>query len=238
MRCLKLAIVLCLQFSFCLLLGQTDRGQNEDGSERNLSLFEAYLCNNFACHYDPQLLSLLYKLQTGQSHWKLSVSDFDRRTSWGPSAYDSFVSDGALIVSPTMDVGGSSGGGYVSNFTNFPESRILPDKLRGWLWRNYHSYRKTCNPRKEKAELVVSLRQFAARATQKPYIFEVIRKDFNGDIARYVDHLYKKSFLLNKKRMYWFRNYPSTVRLETDPGVLFVISLAYYRQMLEKVCVQ
>lgn len=85
---------------------------------------------------------------------------------------------------------------------------------------------------------MASLRQFAARATQKPYIFEVIRKDFNGDIARYVDHLYKKSFLLNKKRMYWFRNYPSTVRLETDPGVLFVISLAYYRQMLEKVCVQ
>lgn len=85
---------------------------------------------------------------------------------------------------------------------------------------------------------MASLRQFAARATLKPYIFEVIRKDFNGDIARYVDHLYKKSFLLNKKRMYRFYNYPTTIRLDKDPGVLFVISLAYYRQMLEKVCVQ
>ena len=238
MRCLKLALILCLQFSFCVLPGQTDKGQNKDSKEKDLSLFKTYLCNNFARHYDPQLLSLLYKLQTGQISGKLAASDFDRRTSWGPSAYDSFVGNGALIVSPTMDEGGSSGGGYVSNFTNFPESRILPKKVRGWLWCSNNSYRQTRNPKKEKAELVESLKQFAQHATQKPYIFEIIRKDFNGDIARYVDHLYKKSFLLNKKRMYWFKNYPSTVRLETDPGVLFVISLAYYRQLLEKYCSQ
>ncbi len=89
MRCLKLALILCLQFSFCVLPGQTDKGQNKDSKEKDLSLFKTYLC--------------------------------------------------------------------------------------------------------------------------------------------------KKSFLLNKKRMYWFKNYPSTVRLETDPGVLFVISLAYYKQTVREV---
>lgn len=237
MKHFKLKTVLCLFFSLCLLPGLAVTGQNEESKERDLSLFETYLCNNFACYYDPQLLSLLYKLQTGQVQRKFVMENRDRRTSWGPSSYDNFTGDGAVIFSPTVDEGGSSDGGYLFNAI-YPSNRIFPTELRGWLWFNYHSYRQTRNPKKEKAELVASLRQFAARATQKPYIFEVIRKDFNGDIARYVDHLYKKSFLLNKKRMYWFRNYPSTVRLETDPGVLFVISLAYYRQMLEKVCVQ
>ncbi len=161
----------------------------------------------------------------------------DRRTSWGPSSYDNFTSDGAVIVSPTVDEGGSSGGGYLLNAI-YPSNRIFPTELRGWLWFNYHSYRQTRNPKKEKAELVESLKQFAQHATLKPYIFEVIRKDFNGDIARYVDLLYKKSFLLNKKRMYRFYNYPTTIKLDKDPGVLFVISLAYYRQLLEKYCAQ
>ncbi len=230
-------MVLYLQFSFCLLQGQTVTGQNEESKERDLSLFETYLCNNFACHYDPQLLSILYKLQTGQVQRKFVMENRDRRTSWGPSSYDNFTNDGVVIISPTVDEGGSSDGGYLFNAI-YPPNRIFPGELSTWFFNNYDNYRQVRNPKKEKAELVASLRQFAARATQKPYIFEVIRKDFNGDIARYVDHLYKKSFLLNKKRMYWFSNYPSTVRLETDPGVLFVISLAYYRQLLEKFCVQ
>ena len=237
MKNLKLAITLCLFFTSCFLQGQNDTAQNEEIRERDLSLFETHLCHNFACHYDPQLLSTLYKLQTGQIHRKFIMENRDRRTSWGPSSYDNFTNDGVVIISPTVDEGGSSDGGYLFNAI-YPPNRIFPGELSTWFFNNYDNYRQVRNPKKEKAELVASLRQFAARATQKPYIFEVIRKDFNGDIARYVDHLYKKSFLLNKKRMYWFKNYPSTVRLETDPGVLFVISLAYYRQLLEKYCAQ
>ena len=228
---LKLSIFLCLFFPSCLLSGQTDRNR-----ERDLSLFETYLCNNFACHYDPQLLALLYQLQTGQVHRKFVMENRDRRTSWGPAPYDSFTGNGTAIISPTVDVGGNSGGCLLNAI--YPSNRIFPTELRGWLWINNQSYRQTRNPKKEKTELVKSLGEFAARASVKPYIFEVIRKDFNGDIARYVDHLYRKSFLLNKRRMYWFKNYPSTVRLDKDPGILFVISLAYYRQLLEKYCVQ
>ena len=232
MKHFKLLVVPCLFFTFCLLWGQTDRNR-----ERDLSLFETYLCNNFACHYDPQLLTLLYRLQTGQIHRDLVAANLNRETSWGPSAYDSFTGNGTTITSATMDEGGSSDGVYQFN-AYFPPSRTFPGKLRDWLWGNYDSYRQTRNPKKEKAELVKSLGEFAAHASVKPYIFEVIRKDFNGDIARYVDHLYRKSFLLNKRRMYRFYNYPTTVRLDKDPGMLFVISLAYYRQLLEKYCVQ
>ena len=88
MKHFKLLMVLYLQFSFCLLQGQTVTGQNEESKERDLSLFETYLCNNFACHYDPQLLSILYKLQTGQVQRKFVMENRDRRTSWGPSSYD------------------------------------------------------------------------------------------------------------------------------------------------------
>ena len=234
MNYLKLFLTLCLFFSFCRLLS----GQNEKSQEKDLSLFETHLCHNFACHYDPPLLSLLYKLQTGKMRWDfVSPPNLDRQTSWSPSAYDNFTSNGTTITSSTMDEGGSSDGVYYFN-SAFPSNRTFPYILRIWLWQNYDNYRQTRNPKKEKAELVESLKQFAQHATLKPYIFEVIRKDFNGDIAQYVDHLYKKSFLLNKKRMYRFYNYPTTIKLDKDPGVLFVISLAYYRQLLEKYCSQ
>ncbi len=233
MKHFKLLTVIYLFFSFCLL-----SGQNEKSQEKDLSLFETHLCHNFACHYDPPLLSLLYKLQTGKMRWDfVSPPNLDRQTSWSPSAYDNFTSNGTTITSSTMDEGGSSDGVYYFNSAFLP-SRTFPGVLRGWLWQNYDNYRQTRNPKKEKAELVESLKQFAQHATLKPYIFEIIRKDFNGDIARYVDLLYKKSFLLNKKRMYRFYNYPTTIKLDKDPGVLFVISLAYYRQLLEKYCSQ
>lgn len=89
---------------------------------------------------------------------------------------------------------------------------------------------------KEKETLVKNLQAFDSLSYNKPVFFSTIySKKFGGDIVRYVDYLYEKSFLISAKALRKFYKRPRAKRLQADPGVQFAIGLALYNAWIERV---
>ena len=157
-------------------------------------------------------------------------------------------------LNPPGDAGGGSeihwnDRGYITyvgfkdagNWNAYPgygrlDNFLFPDTLREPLMRNIYRYRydyKQCAT--DKAALVEALRAFDSVAVHKPVFYADIYSTFKGDYKKYVDHLYKRSFLCNNQRMTLFARRPEKVKIQKDPGVQFVIGLALYELWIKDV---
>ena len=157
-------------------------------------------------------------------------------------------------LSPPGDVGGGSeihwnDRGYITyvgfkdagNWNAYPgygrlDNFLFPDTLREPLMRNIYRYRYDYKQRAtDKAALVEALRAFDSVAVHKPVFYADIYSTFKGDYKKYVDHLYKRSFLCNNQRMTLFARRPEKVKIQEDPGVQFVIGMALYELWIKDV---
>ncbi len=92
------------------------------------------------------------------------------------------------------------------------------------LWAD-PSYDET----EEKAKLVAQLETFRDTASVLPSVYLLIDSKYGGNVRRYVDDLFRKSVLTNRRRLKRFVRSPSVIRMQRDMGFQFVVSKLTYR---------
>lgn len=126
-------------------------------------------------------------------------------------------------------IGGRMLGGWSVDNPFYPDS--LREPIRG-LYRLYH---RSANLEAEKAQLVRNLKAFDSASCVKPVFFLDIKKRYKGDIEKYVDDLYKKSLLINPRRMWCFNRFPSKKKLRRDLGIHFLLGIVFYEVWIRDV---
>ena len=84
----------------------------------------------------------------------------------------------------------------------------------------------------EKAHLVQSLTAMDSLLHNKPLLFQVIYKKYGGNIQRYVDDLYAKSFMTSPRRFKRMMRRMRPKLLVKDLGVNYTLSMALYEVWL------
>ena len=80
-----------------------------------------------------------------------------------------------------------------------------------------------------KTQLGVQLRAFGDTAVVLPTIYALIATKYGGDVRAYVDDLFDRSVMTNKRRMRRFARRPTVKRMREDMGFQFVVSKLMYR---------
>lgn len=102
-----------------------------------------------------------------------------------------------------------------------------------WMESFASKHLATYDERTEKQELEERLKAFSSIANFKPLFFKTIDEKFHGDIALYVESLYKKSLLNNAKSLKRFLRAPKMQRLDKDMGAQMSIAIKMYQIWLE-----
>ena len=84
----------------------------------------------------------------------------------------------------------------------------------------------------EKAQLVRSLTAMDTLLHNKPLLFQIIYKKYDGNIQRYVDDLYAKSFMSSPRRFKRMMRRMRPKLLVKDLGVNYTLSMALYEVWL------
>lgn len=84
----------------------------------------------------------------------------------------------------------------------------------------------------EKAQLIQSLTAMDTLLHNKPLLFQVIYKKYDGSIQRYVDDLYAKSFMTSPRRFKRMMRRMRPKLLVKDLGVNYTLSIALYEVWL------
>lgn len=84
-----------------------------------------------------------------------------------------------------------------------------------------------------KEELVERLTAYSKKAKLKPVFFAEIEKKFDGDIRRYVEHLYSESIMGNRKKFKSFMRSPYSEKIMKDPGYQFTLALQLFDMALQ-----
>jgi hypothetical protein len=97
------------------------------------------------------------------------------------------------------------------------------------FYRNY-------NPRTDQKIASAMMKMYAldVEPLYYPGLFSTIHKDFNGDIIKYIDHLYRKSIFTNPSRFEKFTEKPKFKKLMKDPAFMGSFSMYQtYQQILD-----
>ena len=105
-------------------------------------------------------------------------------------------------------------------------------KALSCFFRKWHTD-KAPSEVSEKKHLVEKLQVFFREATNLPLIYKTIQKKFHGNVFKYVDYLYSKGFMNNKKKLYAHLQQPSVRKVLRDPGWQFVEALHKYEVWLK-----
>ena len=70
---------------------------------------------------------------------------------------------------------------------------------------------------------------FGDTATALPTVYVLIATKYGGDVRAYVDDLFDRSVMTNKRRMRRFARRPTVKRMREDMGFQFVVSKLMYR---------
>jgi hypothetical protein len=106
---------------------------------------------------------------------------------------------------------------------------LMRDKGKDF-YRNY-------NPRTDQ-KIASAMMQMYAQDVEPLYypgLFSSIHKDFNGDIIKYIDHLYRKSIFTDPSRFEKFTEKPKFKKLMKDPAFMGSFSMYQtYQQILDE----
>ena len=81
----------------------------------------------------------------------------------------------------------------------------------------------------ERRKLAAQLRAFGDTADYVPLVYATIHTEYGGDITRYVDDLFRRSAMTNRRRMMRVTRWPRKKRLQSDMGFQFALSKQLYR---------
>ena len=183
----------------------------------------------FTLYYSAELLLDVYKGLTADSAAIGKASP--RLILTGGGLYGDTPSLGRgwdYLDMPFNAAGGSgmllSGGSWDIDNPRLP--RLTRYKLREANRLYRHQYRRQTE--QEKQRLVQYLHALNSEE-ERPLIFIDIRRDYGGDIERYVDDIYNRSILISHKRLCRFCSKPDTETFVSDPGVRFVVSMELFR---------
>lgn len=108
------------------------------------------------------------------------------------------------------------------------------DEIRNELKAQFErTHRDQAQFERSKRDLVERLTAFGEKAKVKPIFFVDIETDFNGDVARYVEHLYSHSIMGSEKMFKKFMRKPSKEKIQQDPGFQFTLGLLLYEKTLQ-----
>lgn len=81
----------------------------------------------------------------------------------------------------------------------------------------------------ERRKLAAQLRAFGDTADYVPLVYATIHTEYGGDITRYVDELFRRSAMTNRRRMMRVARWPRKKRLQSDMGFQLSLSKQLYR---------
>lgn len=81
----------------------------------------------------------------------------------------------------------------------------------------------------ERRKLAAQLRAFGDTADYVPLVYATIHTEYGGDITRYVDDLFRRSAMTNRRRMMRVARWPRKKRLQSDMGFQLSLSKQLYR---------
>ena len=81
----------------------------------------------------------------------------------------------------------------------------------------------------ERRKLAAQLRAFGDTADYVPLVYATIHTEYGGDITRYVDDLFQRSAMTNRRRMMRVARWPRKKRLQSDMGFQLSLSKQLYR---------
>lgn len=81
----------------------------------------------------------------------------------------------------------------------------------------------------ERRKLAAQLRAFGDTADYVPLVYATIHTEYGGDITRYVDDLFRRSAMTNRRRMMRVTRWPRKKRLQSDMGFQLSLSKQLYR---------
>ena len=120
----------------------------------------------------------------------------------------------------------------ITHFSHPLEEPAYNEAL-GYLRQQFKSRMKDADSiQNEKAQLVQSLTAMDSLLHNKPLLFQIIYKDYGGNIKRYVDDLYAKSFMTSPRRFKRMMRRMRPKLLVKDLGVNYTLSMALYEVWL------
>ena len=81
----------------------------------------------------------------------------------------------------------------------------------------------------ERRKLAAQLRAFGDTADYVPLVYATIHTEYGGDITHYVDDLFRRSAMTNRRRMMRVARWPRKKRLQSDMGFQLSLSKQLYR---------
>ena len=78
------------------------------------------------------------------------------------------------------------------------------------------------------------IKRFRQEASSLPTFYQLIDKEYKGNVDAYVNDLFDKSFYGNEKRMKRFLRMPSRKKMTHDPAVLYTISKCQYVTLIRR----
>lgn len=161
-------------------------------------------------------------LQSVYAFWQLQDKSEDKNSQhflwWYP--HDEYFANGYF---PTAGIT------HFSHPLEEPAYNMAMDHLR----QQFNSRMKdTDSIQHEKAQLVKSLTAMDSLLHNKPLLFQVIYKKYDGSIQRYVDDLYAKSFMTSPRRFKRMMRRMRPKLLVKDLGVNYTLSMALYEVWL------
>lgn len=80
----------------------------------------------------------------------------------------------------------------------------------------------------EKRKIIEGLRTFGDTATYVPVVYATIWTTYGGDVSRYVDDLFERSAMTNRRRMMRVTRWPRKRRMQGDMGFQLSLSKQLY----------
>ncbi len=205
-------------------------------SEEDAQAYDLYLSQTFAENYSLQLLQSVYcYLNTFDGD---SVKDkrysFVREEGivWKDLAADITKEGPIVIATPTRLVGTQNG--FSEAFRHY-EDKAFPDSLKNIIKLCHQTFREEYPQIKHfKKQLTSQIKSFDSMAKSKPLFFADIYKDYNNDIAAYVNALCKESVLINENKYQQFLRKPTAEKIIDDLGVQFIIDVSLYKLWLNQ----
>lgn len=161
-------------------------------------------------------------LQSVYTFWHLQDKSEDEISQHFPWLYphDEYFADGYF---PTIGIT------HFSHPLEEPAYNLALDNLRQQF---KNRMKDTDSIQNEKAQLVKSLTAMDSLLHNKPLLFQVIYRKYNGNIQRYVDDLYAKSFMTSPRRFKRMMRRMRPKLLVKDLGVNYTLSIALYEVWL------
>lgn len=198
----------CAGFIFLFVVVPFAMGQTKSISRADAERFMAYFYDSIRYEADMETVQYIYpKIRKMWSHW------VDTKREGSP---------GGTRVIPTQ----SNPASIASEDYRQSEVRQRIKELFIPSYWALHAADYDVDADRERAKRLI--KRFREESSYLPTFYQLIDKEYGGDVDAYVDDLFEDSFYGNEKRMKKFLRMPSRKKMTHDPAVLYTVSKCQY----------